>query len=145
MRSLTIHFLVILLLSDACGVRWLGVPILPTDQWHALASLLLADWIVGEYRMMDSWIIEIWLLIAGAAWLMLSASKQMVDEYAWSRPRQIERRIVKRPDVAQPGTFLTAQDLIAEMTHEEWRACVFGKRPKTLLQMSTVDYASKTG
>ncbi|MDZ4779118.1 MAG: hypothetical protein SGJ19_02575 [Planctomycetia bacterium] len=145
MRSLTLLFLVLVALSEVCGVRWLGVDILPTDPWSASASLLLADWIVGEYRMMDSWTIGIWLLIAGAAWLTLSISKP-AEEFPWSRSRGIEKRAVTpRPDVMRPVPSPTAQDLIGGMTHAEWRARVFEKRPPTLTQMSTVKLASKTG
>jgi hypothetical protein len=144
MRSLTLQLLVIILLSGACDARWLGVPILPDGLSGSSAPLLLADWIIEQHRMIEPQNIELWLIIAGAAWLMLSAVKQM-EEFAWSRPRGTAKRIAKRPEVAQPLTHLAAKELIPEMTHEEWRARVFSKRPTPLPQMSTVDYASKTG
>lgn len=146
MKSLTLHFLVMVFLCNACGGRWLGVPMLPVELSGSSASLLLADWIVGQYRTLDPWTIELWLLMAGAAWLIIATGK-LVDEVSWSRPRDLQRRIASpRLNVVQSVRVPKAQDLIDEMTHEEWRTRVFGKRPvAAAAQVATVESANMTG
>jgi len=122
-----------------------SAPILPVVVSGPFTPLLFAEWMLGQYQMMDSWTIELWLVISGATWLVLSGGKQL-SKLTVARPRENAPRVT-RPQTKVPlPVTRTAQDMVAELTHEEWRARVFGQRITAgSAQFPSAKIVSKTG